>query len=61
MLLLFTSARISIVIAFSLGFLSLTQNFKCRTVDGIMVDCSKCGKPINDDEIYQCNASKVIF
>jgi len=61
MLLLFTSARISIVIAFSLGFLSLTQNFKCRTVDGIMVDCSKCGKPINDDEIYQCNASKGAF
>lgn len=60
-LLLFTSARISIVIAFSLGFLSLTQNFKCKTADGIMVDCSKCGKAINDNEIYQCNASKGAF
>jgi len=60
-LLLFTSARISLVIAFSLGFLSLTQNFKCKTADGIMVDCSKCGKAFNDDQIYQCNASKGAF
>ena len=60
-LLLFTSARISIVIAFSLGFLSLTQNFKCKTADGIMVDCSKCGKTYNDDQIYQCSASKGAF
>jgi len=61
LLLLFTKARISIVIAFSLAFLSLTQNFKCKTLDGRMVDCSKCGKPISDDELYQCNASKVIL
>jgi len=61
LLLLFTKARISIVIAFSLAFLSLTQNFKCKTLDGRMVDCSKCGKPISDDELYQCNASKGAF
>jgi len=64
LLLLFTKARISIVIAFSLGFLSLTQNFKCRTLDNLKVDCSLCGKPINaDDEsvIYKCNASKGAF
>jgi len=64
LLLLFTKARISIVIAFSLAFLSLTQNFKCRTSDNIMVDCSKCGKPINTDDeskIYKCNASRGAF
>ncbi|KAL6632244.1 Sodium/sulfate symporter [Neocallimastix sp. 'constans'] len=64
LLLLFTRARISIVIAFALGFLSLTQNFKCRTIDNIMVDCSKCGKPISSDDenkIYKCNASKGAF
>ncbi len=62
-LLLFTKARISIVIAFSLAFLSLTQNFKCRTLDNLMVDCSRCGKAktFDGDEIYQCSASKVIF
>jgi DASS family divalent anion:Na+ symporter len=62
-LLLFTKARISIVIAFSLGFLSLTQNFKCRTSDNLMVDCSRCGKAksLDSNEIYQCNASKGAF
>jgi len=61
LLLLFTKARISIVIAFSLAFLALTQNFKCKTIDNLNVDCSKCGKPINDDEVYKCSASKGAF
>jgi len=62
--LLFTKARISIVIAIALSFLSLTKNFKCRTSDNIMVDCSKCGKPINTDNndiIYKCQGSKGAF
>ncbi|ORX84118.1 Sodium/sulfate symporter [Anaeromyces robustus] len=62
--LLFTKARISIVIAIALSFLSLTKNFKCRTIDNIMVDCSKCGKPINPDNndiIYKCQGSKGAF
>jgi len=64
LLLLFTKARISIVIAFSLAFLSVTQNFKCQTLDNLKVDCSLCGKPINaDDEsvIYKCDASRDAF
>ncbi|ORX51054.1 hypothetical protein BCR36DRAFT_326067 [Piromyces finnis] len=64
LLLLFTKARISIVIAFSLAFLSLSENFKCRTLNNLMVDCSMCGKPIegkDESTIYQCNGSKGAF
>jgi len=64
LLLLFTKARISIVIAFSLAFLSLTKNFKCRTSDNLMVDCSLCGKPVDskDESVtYKCNGSKGSF
>lgn len=64
LLLLFTKARISIVIAFSLAFLSLTKNFKCRTSDNLMVDCSLCGKPVDSKDesvLYKCNGSKGSF